>query len=159
MTKYISLDALVAEIERVKEKEIGIGLNAYDMGEENGKAEMCNKFLSLLDTLEVKEVQEEPASKDLEKAAEEWDESLYRSDAFKAGAQWQKEKDAKLIINAKDDGYRLGLATMKQQMMKDTIDAKVYNEAYPTKIEIETNTFMQKLKHGDNVKLIIIKED
>lgn len=36
-------------------------------------------------------------SKDLEEAAEEWDESLYRSDAFIAGAQWQKEhlwKDA-----------------------------------------------------------------
>ena len=36
------------------------------------------------------DVKEEPVSEDLEKAAEEWDESLYRSDAFKAGAQWQK---------------------------------------------------------------------
>jgi hypothetical protein len=34
---------------------------------------------------------EEPVSKDLEEAAEEWDESLYRSDAFIAGSQWQKE--------------------------------------------------------------------
>ena len=36
---------------------------------------------------------EESVSKDLEEAAEEWDESLYRSDAFKAGAKWQKAKD------------------------------------------------------------------
>ena len=56
MAHLIDKDALVAEIERLKDKEIGIGLNAYDMGEENGKAEMCNKFLSFLDTLEVKEV-------------------------------------------------------------------------------------------------------
>lgn len=34
---------------------------------------------------------QEPVSEGLEKAAEEWDESLYRSDAFKVGAKWQKE--------------------------------------------------------------------
>ena len=33
---------------------------------------------------------EERVSEDLNEAAEEWDESLYRSDAFKAGAKWQK---------------------------------------------------------------------
>ena len=38
----------------------------------------------------IDSLQEEPVSEDLEVAAEEWDESLYRSDAFKAGAQWQK---------------------------------------------------------------------
>lgn len=36
----------------------------------------------------IDSMQEEPVSKDLEEAAEEWDESLYRSDAFKAGAKW-----------------------------------------------------------------------
>ena len=39
----------------------------------------------------IDSLQEELVSEDLEKAAEEWDESLYRSDAFKAGSKWQKE--------------------------------------------------------------------
>lgn len=56
--------------------------------------------------------------------------------AFDAGANWQKE-----------------------HMMAKSVDAKVCNKAYPTKFEIETNTFIQKLNHGDNVKLIIINED
>ena len=55
MSNLIDKDTLVAEIKRIKD-EIGIGLNAYDMGEENGKAEMCDMFLSFIDTLEVKEV-------------------------------------------------------------------------------------------------------
>ena len=54
----IDKDALVAEIKQRKD-EIGIGLNAYEMGEENGKAEMCDMFLSFIDTLEVKEVSAE----------------------------------------------------------------------------------------------------
>ena len=37
---------------------------------------------------------EEPVSEDLKKFAEEWDESLYRSDAVIAGANWQKQKDS-----------------------------------------------------------------
>ena len=41
----------------------------------------------------IDSLQEELVSEDLEKAAEEWDESLYGSDAFKAGAKWQKTKD------------------------------------------------------------------
>lgn len=55
MSNLIDKDTLVAEIKKIKD-EIGIGLNAYEMGEENGKAEMCDMFLSFIDTLEVKEV-------------------------------------------------------------------------------------------------------
>ena len=55
MSNLIDKDTLVAEIKRIKD-EIGIGLNAYEMGEENGKAEMCDMFLSFIDTLETKEV-------------------------------------------------------------------------------------------------------
>lgn len=62
MSNLIDKDTLVAEIKKIKD-EIGIGLNAYEMGEENGKAEMCDMFLSFIDTLEVKEV-------DLEKFTE-----------------------------------------------------------------------------------------
>ena len=62
MCNLIDKDTLVAEIKKLKE-EIVIGINSYEMGEENGKAEMCDMFLSFIDTLEVKEV-------DLEKFTE-----------------------------------------------------------------------------------------
>lgn len=81
----------------------------------------------------------EPISEDLQKFADEWDESLYRSDAVIAGAKWQKE-----------------------QMLKDAVDAEVnYYEThllfFPTTIYqlIEKNGW----KKGDRVKLIIVKEE
>ena len=55
MSNLIDKDTLVAEIKKIKD-EIGIGLNAYEMGEENGKAEMCELFLSFIDTLEAKDM-------------------------------------------------------------------------------------------------------
>ena len=63
MSNLIDKDTLVAEIKKIKD-EIGIGLNAYEMGEENGKAEMCDMFLSFIDSLEVKEVDLEKEYKD-----------------------------------------------------------------------------------------------
>ncbi len=42
---------------------------------------------------------EEPISKNLEEAAEEWNESLYRSDAFKAGAKWQGEQIIEALLS------------------------------------------------------------
>ena len=48
--------------------------------------------------LKQRREQEESVSEDLEKFAEEWDESLYRSNAIKAGAKWQKQQDVRLMI-------------------------------------------------------------
>ena len=96
MTNKELISKIRAEIERQKEG-IGLGLNEYDMGFENGKLEICNHILSFLDTIE------EPVSEDLEEAAEEyadlnchnhvenetdWNGLLY---AFKAGAEWGAE--------------------------------------------------------------------
>lgn len=39
-----------------------------------------------------KEQDNVPVSEDLEKAAEEYDGSLYRSDCFKAGAKWKEKQ-------------------------------------------------------------------
>lgn len=55
MAQYIDKDALVAEIKNIKEN-IGIGLNAYDDGIENGKSELCDVLLSFIDTLVVKQL-------------------------------------------------------------------------------------------------------
>ena len=53
--KYIDAEKLIAEIERLKES-VSIGLSEYDMGEENGKAEICNAMLSFITSLQ----QEQP---------------------------------------------------------------------------------------------------
>ena len=95
--KLIDKSALVAEIER-RRKDWRYGSSI----EAKYKREECDDILSFLDTLEVKEVQEEPVSEDLERAARKiatrhshiTGDTYYANDAwfFKKGAQWQKEK-------------------------------------------------------------------
>ena len=84
------------------------------MGFSEGRSSAFDEVLSFLDTLEVKEVKEEPVSNDLEEAAREWlkpklDKSYINYgeskmmelthfdgyamlDATEFGAQWQKEQ-------------------------------------------------------------------
>lgn len=50
----------------------------------------------------INAMQEETVSDDLRKFAEEWDESLYRSDAVIAGAKWHKQQ---MIKSAKLSGW------------------------------------------------------
>ena len=82
----------------------------------------------------IDSLQEEPVSEDLEVAAEEWDESLYRSDAFKAGAKWQKE-----------------------QMMAKTIDAHCFGfqGAALFSFRLPADNYLV----GSEVKIILIKEE
>lgn len=158
-------------LEQLKAKEVEKEAKEVDLDEEIekclkqhnmlavGKKEFTNIAKHFFE-LGLK-AQQEPVSEELEEEISRCiiDEDMNFESCARHFANWQKEKDVKLIFNAKDDGYRLGLATMKRQMMEDAVDAKVCNKAYPTNFEIETNTFIQKLNHGDNVKLIIIKED
>lgn len=80
MAKYINKSALEAEIKK---------LSAY----------LNSQILSIIDTLEVKEVQEEPVSEEMEEAAFDYadackydgGEKLLCVEHFKAGAKWQKE--------------------------------------------------------------------
>ena len=92
MTQYINKAAVVAEIEkRINEiDEFGTYLSP--------KGTLTN-LLCHLDTLEVKEMKEEPISNNMEYASEKYacrfSSSKYGhdkvKDAFIAGAQWQKE--------------------------------------------------------------------
>jgi hypothetical protein len=95
MAQYIDKSALVAEIRKKIRTEQG-----YSSGDaECGYRDCAREILSFLDTLEVKDVQEEPVSEDLEEAAENYP-SIIRTispqweaeveSAFNAGAQWQK---------------------------------------------------------------------
>lgn len=97
MKAYIDKSALVAEIE----KELNT-TKKYSTEYVNGKKYALKKILSFLDTLEAKEMQEEPVSNDLEEAVHLYvDTTIEYFDsegnpccypAFKAGAQWQKEQ-------------------------------------------------------------------
>ena len=105
--KLIDKDALVAEIERRVEairkafNEPGI-LSGVDRTYAYAQYEAFKSLFPYLDALDTKEVEEEPVSKDLEEAADNYvghapeiDEDLscfIRRNAFIAGAQWKKER-------------------------------------------------------------------
>ena len=107
MAKYIDKAAVVAEIEKRYETNIIGAHSAF----RNGKIEALREVKTLINTLEVKEVEEEPVSNDLEEAAHQyaWDKQEHhidfdgdeyldygvRFDAFKTGAKWQKEQTVK----------------------------------------------------------------
>ena len=66
-----------------------------------GEISGLKRILAFIDTLEVKEVNEEPVSNDLEEAASQYPSIICQispqwkseiENVFKAGAQWQKEQ-------------------------------------------------------------------
>lgn len=138
MAQYINKSALVAEIDRLREEK-----GAFYA------SDVLYNLEDFLDTLEVKEVQEEPVSNDLKDAAIEYCGGHKGSDAraraaFVVGANWKK-----------------------QQMMKDTIDGYVTgNDERDIDVWIESERFrwienknVTELNIGDKVKLVIIKEE
>lgn len=48
--EYIRKDALLEWAKEMKE-QVGLGLNAYDMGEENGKADILNALIDKLNEM------------------------------------------------------------------------------------------------------------
>lgn len=133
-----------------------------DLFEENsdtyyqGKAVAYNGLLSFIDSLPEEippfctgfKGHPDPAgTSDLEEAANEYSERVsdghnYRdlTCGFIAGAEWRKE-----------------------QMMKDAVEAKVWESEHGFRdLEMESEPFRKALegfKDGDKVKLIIVKED
>ena len=124
----------------------------------------------------IKEWKEESLSEGLEKAAKEYsmfersDDTevgydLNRCDGFIAGAKWQKEQDKSTIELAEDHAMLAGMEKMKEQMMKDAIEAEIINWASMfTSIKVieperAETMIKEKFDIGDKVKLIIVKED
>ena len=144
--KLIDKAALVAEIERrmkryaTVSKESGVQYRI--------KYHTLMSILSFLDTLEVKEVEEEPVSNDLEEAATKYarkqlsnpDYPTYNDEyemecAFEAGAQWQKEQMEKNRIehcdNITEEQYNLETGFLdgfldKNKRMPTFLDAIEY---------------------------------
>ena len=73
MTQYIDKSAVVAEIEKRLEyyKQKHNEVDKLDMCYYGGLMAEDKSLLSFLDTLEVKDVQDEPISEDLEEASDE----------------------------------------------------------------------------------------
>ena len=95
MEQYIPKSALVAEI---KNRLAGISdiCQGYIADKKMGaEYALLNELLDFIDTLEVKEVQEEPVSEDLEEAsmafAKHFGDWHYAIPCFQDGANWQKE--------------------------------------------------------------------
>lgn len=144
MVKYINKSALVAEIE----KELNT-TKKYSTEYVNGKKYALKKILSFLDTLEMKEVEEEPISNDLEEAADNYvghapeiDEDLScftKRNAFIAGAQWQKER---ILNNATEREVKVDVCGYPYIDFTELYD---YDKDIPL------------AKEGDKVKLVIVK--
>ena len=123
MSKYIDADKLRAEIERRLKEDYNSGDEEIDSVAQG----VCAGILSFLDTLE------EPVSEDLEdclelnEAAGEYERNNRCSvlgnvdifDAFKAGAEWQKDKDTEAVIVAEDRGFLKGADWARAKMMED----------------------------------------
>lgn len=113
-------------------KIIGIGQYCYH----------CDNGYSFgFDIQDEFELVGESASEDLKKASEEYTDSLGNNypalqKAFKAGANWQKDK-----------------------LIKDAIEGYVDQLEFPDKTWIELSATPKDLKDGDEVKLIVLKED
>lgn len=102
MAHYIDKDALVAEInQRIEDYKAHKIDDSYHYGLIFALEDLRDDFI---DTLEVKEVQEEPVSEDLEEACNNFcvnarkgyprvmdKTDRYICNAFKASAKWQKE--------------------------------------------------------------------
>lgn len=106
MAQYIDKSVLVAEIESKKKYAQTLGDNAINSSMQqfyDGMKQGCVEILSFINTLEVKEAQEEPVSKDLDEAANNALNNVLNTHEiinirsclkmFRLGAEWQKEKD------------------------------------------------------------------
>lgn len=135
----------------------------------------------------IDSIQDEPINDDLDKAIEDampgvpaWHinevgddtyenvyNSIQMSDMFKAGADWQKKQDVRDMLKSDETNfvkcYERGKADMKEQMMKDAIEAEVNYYGMGDKemcvvANEEVDGEKYNLHDGDKVKLIIIKE-
>ena len=95
------------EVERRTKGEQGFSSEDAEYGYHS----CAEELLSIIDSL-----QEESISEDLKKYAEEWDESLYRSDAVIAGAEWKEEK---LLENGVKTHFNVGLPANIWKKLKE----------------------------------------
>lgn len=120
----------------------------------------------------------EMVSEDLEEAAQEYSfniptqleaDIVWKRETeqyFKNGAEWQKQKDKQLVGATQkishQHGYDEGRFDMREEMMKDAVEAFVNtyeNTDDSNYVEFVTEQSPYKFKETEKCKLIIIKED
>lgn len=108
----------------------------------------------------------EMVSEDLEEAANQHSKQVFHGllvedniTAFKAGAEWQKQKDQETIELAEDHAMLAGMNKMKEEMMKDALSGQIYrsNDGDVKILAVKGNT--DKLYRGTNIKFIILKTE
>lgn len=114
----------------------------------------------------------EKPSEDLEEAAEELFETIeiqehenIFEDTFKkifiAGAEWMRKKDVEDMYMSDNRHflkcYEQGKVDMRVEMMKDAVEGFIFQseDYYPKELVAQYNG---ELKHGDKVKIIIVKK-
>lgn len=86
---------------------------------------------------------------------------ISRKKGFKAGAEWQYQKDREEFSKMKAKTWCEGFDAHKDQMMKEAVEADVntYKDLAAEKSWAEFVVEMPTNNLGDKVKLIVIKED
>lgn len=119
---------------------------------------------------------EETVSEDLENAADECAEKAYPytggtkgiicetskpifKKGFKAGAQWQKEKDESYTKSMYKVGINAGKELMKQQMMKDAKWCTIVKRDTGISLQVTDKEIIRGIKNYEYVNVIILKEE
>ena len=87
---------------------------------------------------------------ELRKFADEWDESMYRSDAIIAGAKWERARMLKNAIDV-DKGYFIN-----EPKMGDHIGSKLFNDHFSSTFEHSKRC--PPIEIGDKIKLLVLKQ-
>lgn len=167
--------------QKIKE-EIERLINDKTDGKHVSKADIiAPKRCAYLDILNfINSLPEEPASEDLEEAADKYAENhgfrvpydgsnkFYddvdvkaSKESFIAGAEWQKQKDQETIELAEDHAMLAGMNRMKEEMMENAVEGRVqcgYGDG--NKLSIKAMLPQDSdLKYADKVKVLILKTE
>lgn len=156
---------------REKAKEILIStlrdINSDDDGFEYTTEQFTEAMLIAIESLSKHSL-----PSDLEEAAVEWckrnhkgialsyDGSHYLAegiDAFKAGAEWQREQDQSLIELAEDHAMLAGMNKMKEEMMEKAEECELYWDG--DFLAIDLNMAALGYSERDKVKVIVVPEE
>ena len=156
MKKYIDKSALVAEIEDWRDKIMkgifSIPLSGSDRAYATFEYEILGKVRDFIDTLEVKDVNEEPVSNDLEREIKHYVYDPY----FDLNGVAVKGATDYLTVEDVADIARHFVQWQKEQLMENAVEAVIH----PYDGEIWVNKDLLSIYDDcQRVKLIIIKED
>ena len=176
--KLIDKDALVAEIDKeIKCIYAGREYVGISLDEEN-RVYGLQISKDIIDTLEVKEIQEKPISEELEVEVDKWYnneapkefENVLYTDIEKCAkhfANWQKQQDQSTIELAEDHAMFAGMEKMKEELMAKAKGGTVQKDYQiimddGTYIDLDPSMSLKPslaVKEGERIKVIIVKED